>query len=93
MTDIMEEGYNKEINLYSRDISSHYHYPASPYILPPDHRKHDNSQHIWSFAYHRKAVKNVNPLAYCQIDLSLCSPYLKLFSSKIDFILQKSSLL
>ena len=68
MTDLMEEGYNKEIDLYSRDITSHYHYPASPCILPLDHRKHDNSQHTLSFAYHRKDVQNVT-LAYCQTDL------------------------
>ena len=69
MIDLMEEGYNKEIDLYSRDINSHYHYLTSPCILPPDHRKHDNSQHTLSFSYHRTVVQNVTPLAYCQIDL------------------------
>ena len=69
MTDLMEESYNKEIDLYSRDITSHYRYPSSPCILPPDHRKHDSSQHTLLFAYHRRAIQNVTPIAYYQTDL------------------------
>ena len=48
MTELMEEGHNKEINVYSIDITNHYYYPTPPCILPLDHRKHDNSQHTLS---------------------------------------------
>ena len=62
MIDIMEEGYNKEIYLSSRDITSHYHYPVPPCILPPDHRN------TLSLAYQKKTVQTVTPLVHGQID-------------------------
>ena len=62
MIDKMEEGYNKEIDLDSRDITRHYYYPVPPCILPPDHRN------TMSLSYQRKTVQNVTPLVYGQID-------------------------
>ena len=56
MTELMAQGYNKEIDLYSRDITSHYHFPTSPCTLPLDHKKHEILQKILSFAYHAKAA-------------------------------------
>ena len=37
----MKKGYDKGIDIYYRDITSHYHYKASPCIFPLDH---DNLQ-------------------------------------------------
>ena len=65
----MAQSYNKEIDLYNRDITSHSHYQDSPCTLPLDHKKHDNLQKILSFAYHEKIVPTVNSLACCQTDL------------------------
>ena len=69
MTNLMVERYNKEIDLYNRDITNHYHYQDSPCTLPLDHKKHDNLQNIMSFSYHEKAVPTVNSLTRCQTDL------------------------
>jgi len=65
----MAQSYNKEIDLYSRDITSHYHCQDSPCTLPLDHKKHDSLQKILSFAYHEKAVPIVNSLARCQTNI------------------------
>ena len=56
----MAQGYNKKINLYSRDITSHYHYQGSPCTLPMDHKKHDNFQKILSLSYHERVVPTIN---------------------------------
>ena len=69
MTDKMEEGYNKEIDIYSRDITNHYYYASLPCILPPDHRKHASYQRTQSFSYRGKTIQNATPLAYCQTDI------------------------
>ena len=69
MTDLMVESYNKEIDLYSRDITSHYHYQDSPCTLPLDHKKHDSLYKTLSFAYHEKAVPTINSLACFQTDI------------------------
>ena len=65
----MEQGYNKEIDLYNRDITNHYHYQDSPCTLPLDHKKNDSLQKIMSFAYHKKVVPTVNSLVRRQTDL------------------------
>ena len=67
--DLMAEIYNKEIDLYSRDITSHYHYKIHLCNQPLDHKRHDNFQKIMSLYYHERAVPIVNSLARCQTDL------------------------
>ena len=62
----MEESYNKEIDLYSRNITSHYHCQDSLCTLPLDHKKHDSLHKTLSFSYHEKVVQSVTPLAHCQ---------------------------
>ena len=69
MTNLMAESYNKEIDLYSRDITSHYHCQDSPCTLPLDHKKHDNFQKNLSLSYHERVVPTVNSLAHCQTNL------------------------
>ena len=59
----MAQSYNKEIDLYIRDITNHYHYQDSPCTLPLDHKKNDSLQKIMSFAYHEKSSQKVTPLA------------------------------
>ena len=65
----MAQSYNKEIDLYSRDITSHYHYQDSPCTLPLDHKKHDSLQKIMSLSYHERVVPTMNSLARGQTDL------------------------
>ena len=65
----MAESYNKEIDLYSRDITNHYHFQYSPCTLPLDHKKHDNFQKILSLSYHERVVPTINSLARYQTDL------------------------
>ena len=67
MTDLMEQGYNKEIDLYSRDIISQYHCQASLCTLPLDRKKHEKLKKTLSFSYYEKAAKKVTPFSNCQI--------------------------
>ena len=60
---LMAQGYNKEIDLYSRYITIHYHCQDSPCTLPLDHKKHESLKKILSFAYHEKAAQKVTPFA------------------------------
>ena len=69
MTDLMTQGYNKEIDLYSRDITNEYHHRASPCTRPPDHKRHDNFEKKLSLSYHEKAAPPVNSLAHCQTNV------------------------
>ena len=63
MKNLMAQGYNKEIDLYNRDITNHYYCQDSPCTLPQDHKKHDSLQKIMSFSYHEKAAQKVTPFA------------------------------
>ena len=63
----MTQGYNKEMYLYGRDITNHYHCQDCPCNLPLDHKKHDSLQKIMSFAYHVKSIGEVIPFANCQM--------------------------
>ena len=63
MKDLMEKGYDKEIDLYCKDITNHYHYKASPCILPLDH---GNLQNFMLFVFHEKDAPTTTPLAPCQ---------------------------
>ena len=67
----MAQSYNKEIDLYSRDIASHYQCQDSPCTLPLDYKKHDSLHKTLSFAYHEKVVPTINSLARCQTDLQM----------------------
>ena len=69
MTDLMVKIYNKEIDIYSRDITSHYYCQDSPGTRPLDHKKHGSLQKNLSFPYHEKVVPTRNSLARCQTDL------------------------
>ena len=62
----MAQSYNKEIDLYSRDITIHYQCQASPCILPLDH---DNLQNFMLFVCHDKAAPTTTPLATYQNSL------------------------
>ena len=62
----MTKGYDKEIDLYSRDITSHYHCKVSLCIFPLDH---DNLQNFMLCTCHDKASPIANPLAPYQVDL------------------------
>ena len=66
MKDLMEKGYDKGIDLYCRDITSHYHYIDSPCILPLDHKIPDSLQIFLSFVYPNKAAQTINPPTHCQ---------------------------
>ena len=66
MKNLMVEGYDKGIDLYYRDITSHYHSKASPCILPLDH---DNFQKKLLCTCHDKAAPIVTPLAPYQTSL------------------------
>ena len=68
MKDLMAKGYDKETDLYCKDITSHYHYKASC-ILPLDHKILDGLQIFLSFVYPNKAAQTVTPPAHCQIVL------------------------
>ena len=57
---LMEKCYNKEIDLYYKAITSHYHYKASPCILPLDH---ENLQKFMLFVFHDKDSATATPLA------------------------------
>ena len=63
MKELMAEGYDKGIDLYSRDITSRHHCKASPCILPLDHV---NLQKFMLSACHDKAAPTATPLAPCQ---------------------------
>ena len=63
MKDIMEKVYDKEIDIYCKDITIHYHCKISPCILPLDR---DNLQKIMLSACHDKAAPTATRLAPCQ---------------------------
>ena len=59
----MEKGYDKEIDLYCRNTTNHYHCKASPYMQSLDH---DNLQKNSLSTCHEKASPTGTPLAPCQ---------------------------
>ena len=63
MKELMTKGYDKEIDLYCKNITIHYHCKASPCILPLDH---DNLQKFMLSACHDKTAPTATPLAPCQ---------------------------
>ena len=69
MTDLMAESDNTKIDIYSRDITIHYHCKIHLCNQPLDHKRHDNFQKIPSLSYHERVVPTINSLARCQTDL------------------------
>ena len=64
----MAKSYNKEIDLYNRDTTSHYHCKIHLCNQPLDHKRHDNFKKIMSLCYHERVVSTVNSLTHCQTD-------------------------
>ena len=66
MKDLIEKGYDKETDLYCKDITSHYHCKASPCILSLDHKIPNNLQFFLPFVYSIKVAQTVTPPTHCQ---------------------------
>ena len=66
MKNLLENNYDKGIDLYCTHITHHSHCKASPHIHSLDH---DNLQIFLLCAFHVKAAPTVTPLAPCQTDL------------------------
>ena len=62
----MENGYDKGIDLYYRNVTNHYHCKNSPHSQLPDHKIPDNLQIFLSFVYPNKDAQTVTPPAHCQ---------------------------
>ena len=60
----MEKGYDKEIDLYYKSITRHYHSEVSPCILPLGH---ENLQTFMLFAFHEKDAPTVSSTSHCSV--------------------------
>ena len=73
MKDLMEKGYDKEIDLYGKDITSHYHCKASTHIRLLDH---DTVKFFMLCTFHDKVAPTITPLApfqaYLQKNIEKC---------------------
>ena len=67
MKDLMAKGYDKEIDLYCKDITSHYACKASPHSQLLDHKILDNLQIFLLCTCHNKVAQTVSPPTHCQL--------------------------
>ena len=67
MKNLLEKGYDKELDIYCKYITGHHHCKDSPCTLPMDHKIPNNLQIFLLFVYPSKAAQTVTPPAHCQI--------------------------